>query len=214
LKLKLILIAILAFGSMAHAQGFVSHLSVGAGFEGIFPASTFTKSLAETNDYPNTQATTTSVGAVADVRYDFGHHSAFDIALTVNRSTELFYYSESGNVSRIQSNNGEMIGSYIFRLPAKERVKPYFLLGGGLVRFSPNNNSYNTGIPSTDTKIAFAYGFGSDFKISDHWGLRLQYRGLLRTDPDFKLLNNVNNAFGTGVKAHVPEPSIQIVYHF
>jgi opacity protein-like surface antigen len=200
LKLKLILIALLAFGSMAHAQGFVSHLSVGAGFEGIFPASTFTKSTAETNTYPNTQTTTDSVGALADVRYDFGRHS--------------FYYAYSQNVSRIQSNNGEMIGSYIIRLPSNEHLKPYFLLGGGLVRFSPNNNSYNTGIPSTDTKIAFAYGFGSDFKISDHWGLRLQYRGLLRADPDFKLLGNVNNPFGTGVKAHVPEPSVQIVYHF
>jgi opacity protein-like surface antigen len=214
LKLKLILIALLAFGSMAHAQGFVSHLSVGAGFEGIFPASTFTKSTAETNTYPNTQTTTDSVGALADVRYDFGRHSAFDLALTVNRSTELFYYAYSQNVSRIQSNNGEMIGSYIIRLPSNEHLKPYFLLGGGLVRFSPNNNSYNTGIPSTDTKIAFAYGFGSDFKISDHWGLRLQYRGLLRADPDFKLLGNVNNPVGTGVKAHVPEPSVQIVYHF
>jgi opacity protein-like surface antigen len=214
LKLKLILIAVLAFGSMAHAQGFASHLSVGAGFEGIFPASTFTKSLAETNQNPNTQATTNSVGAVVDVRYDFGHHSAVDLALTLNRSTELFYWASQSNVSRIQSNNGEMIGSYIFRLPSKEFVKPYFLLGGGMVRFSPNNNSYNTGVPSTDTKIAFAYGFGSDFKVSDHWGLRLQYRGLLRGDPDFKLLNNVSNSFGTGVKAHVPEPSIQIVYHF
>jgi opacity protein-like surface antigen len=214
LKLKLILIAVLAFGSMAHAQGFASHLSVGAGFEGIFPASTFTKSLAETNQNPNTQATTNSVGAVVDVRYDFGHHSAVDLALTLNRSTELFYWASQYNVSRIQSNNGEMIGSYIFRLPSKEFVKPYFLLGGGMVRFSPNNNSYNTGVPSTDTKIAFAYGFGSDFKVSDHWGLRLQYRGLLRGDPDFKLLNNASNSFGTGVKAHVPEPSIQIVYHF
>jgi len=111
---------------MAHAQGFVSHLSVGAGFEGIFPASTFTKSTAETNTYPNTQTTTDSVGALADVRYDFGRHSAFDLALTVNRSTELFYYAYSQNVSRIQSNNGEMIGSYIIRLPSNEHLKALF----------------------------------------------------------------------------------------
>jgi opacity protein-like surface antigen len=214
LKLKLIFIAVLAFGSMAHAQGVLSHMSVGAGFEGIFPAATFTKTLAETNQPSNTQTTTDSVGIVADVRYDFGRHSAVDLALTLNRDTELFYNGLFLNTGRIQTNNGEIIGSYIVRLPSRERVKPYLLAGGGMVRFSPNNNFQNTGTPSAEMKIAFAYGFGSDFKLSDHWGMRLQYRGLVRADPDFKLLSNANNAFGTGLKTHVPEPSVQLVYHF
>jgi len=213
LKLKLILIAVLAFGSMAHAQGVLSHLSVGAGFEGIFPAATFTKSLVNTSQLPNTQATTNSVGAVGDVRYEFGRHSAIDLAVTVNRASEIFFYGQSQYPTRYQSDNGEIIGTYIIRLPSKERLSPYFLAGGGVVRFSPNN-SYSGATPSTDTKSAFAYGFGSDFKLSDHWALRLQYRGLLRSEPDFKLISTTNNQFGTGLKTHIPEPSLQIVYHF
>lgn len=216
MKLKLILITVLAFGSIAYAQGFKSNLSIGAGFEGIFPAATFTKSAAESDQFnANTQDTTNSVGAVGDVRYDFGHHSALGVSVTVNRSSELFYNGNNGGApDRVQSNNVEFIGTYIFRLPSNEHVKPYAMFGGGVVHFSPNQD-YTTGLtPSTDTKPAFAYGFGADFLLSSHWGLRLQYRGLLRGDPDFKLLANTSSPFGTGLKTHVVEPSIQLVYHF
>ncbi len=100
MKLKLILITVLAFGSLAYAQGFKSNLSIGAGFEGIFPAATFTKSAAETSPFNSyTQATTNSVGAVADARYDFGRHSAIDLSFTVNRSSELFYNANFGHGS-------------------------------------------------------------------------------------------------------------------
>jgi opacity protein-like surface antigen len=217
LKLKFLLITVLAFGGMAHAQGFASNLSIGAGFEGIFPAATFTKSTAEINGAANTQATTNSVGIVADARYDFGHHSALDFSFSLNRNSELFLQSASGNfnssfLERVQTNNAELIGTYIFRLPSNEKVKPYALLGGGIVRFSPNNNFNTTLSPSTQSKPAFAYGFGTDFKVSERWAIRLQYRGLIRSDPDFKLISS--GPFGTGLKTHVPEPSIELVYHF
>jgi opacity protein-like surface antigen len=211
LKLKLILITVLALGSLAHAQGFLSNFSIGAGLQGIFPAATTTKGSANLSGFPNTQSTTDSVGIVADARYDFGHHSALDFSVTVNRNTEVFFNGETQNTDRVQTNNLEMIGSYIFRLPSNERVKPYALVGGGLVRFMPNNN-YTTGLtPATDMKAAFAYGLGGDVKVNDRWAVRLQYRGLLRTDPDFKL---TSAPFGTGLRAHVPEPSIMVVYHF
>jgi opacity protein-like surface antigen len=213
LKFKLILVTVLAFGSMAHAQGFLSNLSVGAGFEGVFPGSTFTKSVVENNtSLPDTQATTNSVGYVGDARYDFGRHSALDLSGTFNRSSELFYNGESTGLTRVQSNNTEFIGAYIFRLPSNLHVKPYALIGGGIVHFSPVSNGFTTeGTPQSDNKPAFAYGFGIDFKASDHFSVRLQYRGLVRGDPDFKLSGE---PFGTELKTHVAEPSIQLVYHF
>jgi opacity protein-like surface antigen len=108
-----------------------------------------------------------------------------------------------------------MIGSYIFRMPANEHVKPFAMFGGGMVRFSPNNDNNAAGIPSAVTKPGFVYGFGSDFKFSDHWGFRLQYRGLVRTSPDYKLSSSdPTNTFGTGLKSNIAEPSIQLVYHF
>jgi opacity protein-like surface antigen len=216
LKLKLILVTVLAFGSMAHAQGgILSNLSIGVGFEGIFPSATFTKSLALSNSPSNTQASTNSVGAVADARYDFGRHSAVGFAFSLHRNSELFYNGDSLNTSRVQTNNAEMIGTYIFRLPANEHVKPYAMFGGGMVRFSPNNNYTGTGVPSAQTKPAFAYGFGTDLNFKARWAVRLQYRGLLRSDPDFKLSSSsVDDTYGTQLRTHVAEPSIQLVYHF
>lgn len=215
MKLKLILIAVLAFGGMAHAQGILSNLSIGAGFEGIFPAATVTNVPSNPSE-GSTQSSTNSVGAMADVRYDFGRHSAVGVAVTVNRNTEKFINNANDNPvqSRIQTNNAEVIGTYIFRLPSNERVKPYAMFGGGMIRFSPNNNFTTGGQPATETKPAFAYGFGTDFSLTSHWALRLQYRGLLRADPDFKLASDPNNPFGTALRAHVAEPSIQFVYHF
>jgi opacity protein-like surface antigen len=214
LKFKLILITVLAFCSLAHAQSVVSNLSIGVGFEGIFPAATFNKAAVNSGTLPNTQDTTGSVGAVADARYDFGRHSALGVAVTVNRNSELFFNGEGQFSTRVQTNNAEVIGTYIFRLPSNEKVKPYAMFGGGMVRFAPNNNFTTGGSPQTETKPAFAYGFGTDLNFNPRWAIRLQYRGLLRADPDFKLAGNSNSPFGTALRSHVPEPSIQLVYHF
>jgi opacity protein-like surface antigen len=196
---------------MAHAQGFISNVSIGAGFQGIFPSGTFTKSLVESNQPGNTQATTNSVGYLGDARYDFGRHSALDLSVTFNRNSELFYNGETTAFTRVQANNLEFIGTYIIRLPTTEHLKPYFLVGGGAVHFSPNNNFTTEGTPASETKPAFAYGFGADLKMSDHWAVRLQYRGLLRADPQFGL---AAEPFGNMLKTHVVEPSVMVVYHF
>jgi opacity protein-like surface antigen len=218
LKLKLILVTVLAFAGMAHAQGIMSNISIGAGVEGIFPAGTFTKGITENNFASGgTQATTDSVGGTVDARYDFGRHSAFGVAATYNRNSELFFNNNGEVPNRVKTNDTELIGTYIFRLPSNEKVKPYAMFGGGMVIFSPVTGGFSTGsTPSTDTKPAFAYGFGTDLKVSEHFAIRLQYRGLIRTSPDFKLYssNVADNTFGTDLRTHVAEPSIQVVYHF
>ena len=213
MKAKLILITVLALGALAHAQGFASHVSVGVGLQGIFPGATFKEDVVSNTN--STQSTTNSVGAVGSLRFDFGHHSALDISVTVNRNTERFVLNTlagGGIPGRVQTNNAEIIGSFIFRLPANDFIKPYALLGGGVVRFSPNNDFTILGaVPQVDTKPAFAYGFGSDFPLGEHLALRLQYRGLVRSSPDFKVSAL---PFGTGLKTHVAEPSVQVVWHF
>ena len=80
---------------------------------------------------------------VVDGRYDFGRHSAIEASFTLNRNSEIFFNGAYLSTWRVQTNNMEMIGNYIFRLPSTERAKPYALFGGGMVRFGPNND-YNT----------------------------------------------------------------------
>jgi len=211
-----ILIIVLALSGLAHAQGFLSRLSVAAGGEGIIAASTYTKDTNGLN--ATTQTTKKSLGGVGDLRIEFGSHSAFDFSVTANRSSESSAKIVSGVPAfpdYVKSNNLEFIASYVYRLPAGDRFRPYFLVGGGIVHFSPIDNGFSlTDIPQSQNKAAFAYGFGADVDLNDSWGLRLQYRGLVRGDPDFGLLNSTISPFGTGVKTHVVEPSIQVVYHF
>jgi opacity protein-like surface antigen len=212
LKSKLILITVLALGGLAQAQGFVSNLSVAVHAQGVLPGSTFTKSQALLFFPPNTQSATNAVGYGGSVRYEFGGHSALELAATYYRNSQLFYNGDTTAFTRVQSNNLEFIGSYIMRLPSNDRIKPYALLGGGAIVFSPVTDAFTTsGTPQSDTKPTFAYGFGADFPVSEHIALRLQYRGLLHGEPDFKL---AAEPFGTGQKIHDPEPSIQVVYHF
>lgn len=213
MKSKLILITVLALGSIAHAQGFVSHLSAGAGMQGVFASSTFSQSALFQPS--TTQTTTNSVGVVGDLRLDFGHHSAMDLSVTFNRNSEISTFVSNqaplGQRYRVQTDNAEIIGSYIYRFHSIAHVKPYALAGGGMVRFNPIDET-TPDFPQNQSKPAFAYGGGADFPISEHLALRLQYRGLLRTSPDFSL--QASDHFGTQAKAHVIEPSVQIVYHF
>jgi opacity protein-like surface antigen len=213
-KLILMVVVVVALAGMAQAQGALSNVSVGVGLQGVFAGGTFDKTVYNQGSYPTTQSTTNSVGAVADARYDFGRHSAVGVAFSLNRNTEYFANSY-GTVYHVQTNNGELIGTYIFRLPVNERVKPYAAFGGGVVRFDPNNDNNTGTVPSSSTKMAFAYGFGTDLKMTDHWGIRLAYRGLVRVSPNFKVnTSDPTETFGTNLKTHVAEPSIQLVYHF
>jgi opacity protein-like surface antigen len=217
LKRLLIFVTVLVLGGLAQAQGFSSHVSLAAGIQGVFPGSTFTREKAELSNGLNaaSQSTTNAVGGVGSFRFDFGDHSAFDFSVTANRSSEVTENISGGAgqfPTRVQSNNLEFIGSYIFRLPSTERFKPYFLVGGGMVHFRPLENGYTTaGVPKSETKATFAYGFGADFYFNESWGMRLQYRGLVRGQPDFGLSSE---PFGTGLKTHVPEPSVHVFYHF
>jgi len=217
LKRSLIFVTVLALGGLAQAQGFGSRISLAAGIEGIFPGSTFTREEANLSNGLNaaSQSTTNSVGGVGTVRFDFGEHSAFDFSVTFNRSSEVSEIISGGSgqfPTRVQSNNIEFIGTYVYRLPSTERFHPYFLVGGGMVHFRPLDDGFTTaGVPSSMTKGAFAYGFGADVMFGDSWGMRLQYRGLLRGQPDFGL---ESEPFGTQLNVNIPEPSVQVFYHF
>ena len=110
---------------------------------------------------------------------------------------------------RVQTNNAEIIGSYIFRLPSKSTVKPYALIGGGMVRFSPNRQFHHRRRrPPRQSKPAFAYGFGTDFKVDRPLG---RAPAVSRTGPQRAGLRarQQPSPFGTGLKTHVAEPSIR-----
>ena len=86
----------------------------------------------------------------------------------------------------------------VFNLrPRGSRVQPYLTLGAGPALFHPTNQAkqyaqlvngtYGSGALSSDARIAFNYGGGVKFHLSDHFGLRFDVRGFLSRNPTFGL---------------------------
>jgi opacity protein-like surface antigen len=114
---------------------------------------------------------------------------------------------------RAQTSVTEFTGAYVLSPFHFENIEPFLLAGGGALRFYPSNQ-YINGNPSPfgaaqQTSMAFLYGGGLDYRVWKRLGLRLQYRGLIYKEPNFHVTQ-----FVTGVKGHMAEPSIGIVFNF
>lgn len=114
---------------------------------------------------------------------------------------------------RAQTSVTEFSAAYVLSPFHFERIEPFLLAGGGALRFYPSNQ-YINGNPSPfgaarQTSMAFLYGGGMDYRVWRRIGVRLQYRGLIYKEPTFHVTQ-----FFTGVKGHMAEPSIGIVFNF
>jgi hypothetical protein len=114
----------------------------------------------------------------------------------------------------------------------KGRFEPFVLAGTGALRFSPRSTwvilaPLPGNIPNNiqidlnarkQTQLVFVYGLGVDYRIPSlsRLALRLQYRGFLYKDPDFKIDANSGNAvsFFTGARSHMAEPSVGLAFRF
>ena len=122
---------------------------------------------------------------------------------------------------RIQSTITEFSGALVFRLFETAKWKPFLFGGAGALVFNPNstlilNNSLLSPGETPEsigaarqTRIAILYGGGVDRPLLPHLFLRLQYRGLVYSPPDF----TVSGLF-TGGQGHVAEPSIGLAFKF
>jgi len=77
---------------------------------------------------------------------------------------------------------------------------------GGLV-FDPTGGASGA---STQTRAAFVYGAGGDFKLTKRVFLRAEYRGLIYNSPTF----DFGPAQGFDRVTHRAEPSIGFGYRF
>jgi opacity protein-like surface antigen len=87
------------------------------------------------------------------------------------------------------------------------------LLGGGALVFNPTNTLIG-GNPQEQeglrqTRPAVLYGGGVDYHLISFLALRLQYRGLFYSPPDFWL-----PGLFTGGRGHLAEPVVGLVVRF
>ena len=203
-KAGLAFAAILGLTFLAQAQD-DGRFDFAVNYSGVF-SKTVTSSNRVVSDKP-----TTSGGLLISFRYHGNRMHGLE--LNVGHTSNAQIFTISPDTYRVQASIIEYSGAYVFSPFASDRVRPFLLAGAGGLRFDPGN-TYIDGTSASfgaakQTSLAFLYGAGLDYHLWRALGLRLQYRGLIYKNPDFK----VSRLF-TSAKGHMAEPSAGIVFRF
>jgi outer membrane autotransporter protein len=191
---------VLCFSLAASAQENRSEISLQG--TGLFTRSTTGNSTA--------YSATESGGFLGTYRYHLNQWISVEGAYGYSVDTQK--YSLASSAFRIQSGIHDFTGSLVLNLPSRHhsRINPYFLVGGGALRFAPTSNQVNT-ISSAqgETKGAFAYGAGVNYAVYKGLSLRAEYRGLVYGTPDFGF-----GALATNSVTHTAVPSVGLSLRF
>lgn len=157
------------------------------------------------------QIPTNNIGFLASGRFRF----AKKISLEANwgHGNDSQNYVTTTLHYRVPATLSEFSGSVVFTPMETKKLKPFLLIGGGGLVFNPNNflvEGSAQGLQGLrQTRPAVLYGGGVDYHLISYFSLRLQYRGLFYSPPDFRL-----PGLFTGGRGHLAEPTIGIVVRF
>jgi opacity protein-like surface antigen len=156
-----------------------------------------------------TQHSTSGGGFLVGYRYHFFRWLAADASYGRVRNTQQ-NFTPVGALN-VQSNVHQITGALVVTVPVRVfRLKPYVLAGAGGLIFDPTGNSGGF-VPgaSRQSKAAFEYGGGVDYRIVTHLALRVEYRGFVYKQPDFGLA-----VLNSGATTHTAQPSAGLVIQF
>ena len=175
------------------------------------------------------QSATDGSNLFATFRYKFApRHS---VLVNYGRARDSQVYQSAFDF-HVATRMTEYSGAYMFSPFQKGRFEPFVFVGAGVIKFNPQGTwvvlpNISGNIPNRvptnvgtvkQTQPAFLYGVGVDYKLPRvRWfAVRLQYRGLLYDNPDFKVngVSGSNISLFTGTKGHMAEPSIGLVFRF
>ncbi|MBO0721482.1 MAG: porin family protein [Blastocatellia bacterium] len=159
------------------------------------------------------QHTTDSGGVLASYRYHFNRWFGADGSYGYTRNTQQNFSTGGFSLGSTQSNMHQITGALVVTLPEKILLfRPFVLAGGGVLNFSPTGNNFFSGTPlsaSGQNKGAFVYGAGTDVDLSNHFAIRVEYRGLVYDRPDFGF-----TFLNSGRTTHTAQPSAGFVFRF
>jgi len=153
---------------------------------------------------------TQSGGILGTYRYHLSHWISAEAAYGYSQSAQKYVLPSDS--FRIQSGIQEFTGSLVVNLPTKagSRFNPYFLAGGGGLRFGPTSSQSNSlSGAQAQTRGAFDYGAGLNYSIYRGLSLRAEYRGLVYTTPDFGF-----GGLATNSTTHTAIPSFGFSFRF
>ena len=159
--------------------------------------------LKSTTDNSVQNSATNSGGVLGSYRRFFDVHNGVEVNYGYALNTQNFV-SSSGALG-VKNYSHEVSAAYVFRLPLK-RFTPFVIAGARALVFDPKDFQG----ADSQTRAAFVYGGGADFKISQHVFMRAEYRGFVYNSPTY----NLTALDGTDRITHRAEPSIGFGYHF
>ncbi|MFP5276262.1 MAG: hypothetical protein ACLGPM_04040 [Acidobacteriota bacterium] len=168
------------------------------------------------------QGTSSSVGILGTLHQSFKPWLGYDVNFGYTRFTEK--YSEgiydtitpptanipsSFHLGSIGESTYELTAAYLVQGPRTKRIDTFFQLGGGVLSFLPTQDPSPYWVLFRPTLV---FGTGMNYRLSEHWALRAEYRGLFYRNPYYNLaptdvpmveFDDVTN-----------EPTISMVYRF
>lgn len=148
--------------------------------------------------------TTESIGGLASFRQPYRPWLGYEIDYGFTRYSESYNKTLGG---RVTNDSHEITGAYLIQMR-----QPYYglqafaTIGLGLMAFQP---SPSHGYP-TQLLPAFVYSLGvNHLVLSDHIGIRVQYRALKYKTPNFNQVLLDSHTLRTTM-----EPSIGVYYRF
>ena len=195
---------IILFVSFSAAQE-VGHFDASVAYGAAF-------SKTSSNGFNGVTVSPTNAGMILGT-FRFRFNRMHGIELNIGRTNNSQVYILGPNDYRVQTTITEYSGAYVFSPFHFQKLEPFLLAGGGALRFDPGNQLINGNASpfgaARQTSMAFLYGGGVDYRVWWRIGLRLQYRGLIYKEPTFHVTQ-----FFTGVRGHIAEPSLGIVFNF
>ncbi len=160
----------------------------------------------KTNDTTPTNEVVKTGGFLLGYSYQFNSWAGVEGNYGYTRNTH--NYAGLTRTS-LQADFHELTGSFVAHIPSKvKNVRPYALAGAGALIFDPTDKIVVNGA-ERQTRAAFVYGGGVNFDVTNNFGIRTEYRGLLYKVPDFSLSNLNLDKF-----THLAQPSAGFYFRF
>lgn len=143
-------------------------------------------------------------------RFDENYSTGFGFTANQGNPPAPQYQSRSSfSGGSIGENTYELTAAYLVQGPRTKRIDTFFQLGGGVLSFLPPQD------PSPYWVLfrpALVFGTGMNYRLSEHWALRAEYRGLFYRNPYYN--GAATNLPMPEFDVVTSEPTISIVYRF
>jgi len=153
--------------------------------------------------------TTSSGGGMVSFRQSHRWWLGYEVNYGYTKFTDTYYNA----IYLVKHNSNEFSAGYLVKSPEYKGFRFFGTLGAGIMSMSPTQYGgvvpVVIGAPATQTVPMFVYSAGAEKHVTEHFGIRAQYRSDEYKDPDFKQPN-----LDTFKLRKSAEPAIGVYYRF